>query len=249
MNRITFLEYPADNLEMHEALHWILSAVKRGDTSRVIAVTNANKLWQASRNRRLSDFLRGADMVLPEYAVVWGAQKLGLSLNHIGGIMLLKAFIPFAAQHGLRPYFLGAKEDVVSGMVGILNENSPELRIAGFHHGYLNDPMVKAEAMKDLADCRPDILFIAMGSPKQEYLMMEIGEKLRVPVLMGVGGSFDVLAGQKQDAPKWARSKGLEWLYRISQDPLNRAYWKRYLVTNSWFIWRVYRAKLFSNGL
>jgi len=102
--------------------------------------------------------------------------------------------------------------------------------------------------MADLTQCAPDVLFIAMGSPKQEYLINKLKRRFSIPVLMGVGGSFDVIAGKKQDAPPWARSTGLEWLYRISQDPFNKAYWQRYLVTNSWFIWQVCKHKLFGQS-
>lgn len=243
MKRHTFLGYPVDSLDMQEALEWIEASVK-GRVPRVIAVTNANKLWQASRNPKLAEFLLHADLVIPEYAVVWGARKMSISLNHVGGIMLLKAFLPFAAERGIRPYFLGAMNDVVEEMVKELKETYPGLQVAGFHHGYLDDPAIKQTAMDDLATSKPDVLFIAMGSPKQEYLMEELRSLLPIPILMGVGGSFDVLAGKKQDAPKWARSTGLEWVYRISQDPLNRDYWTRYLATNSWFIWQISKCKI-----
>ena len=240
MMRESFLGYPVDNLNMQEALDWIADSVV-GRQSKLIAVTNANKLWQASRNAKLSEFLRQADLVIPEYAVVWGAGMLGISLHHTGGIMLLKAFLPFAEKGGIRPYFLGAKSDVVQEMVKKVKADHPGLQVAGFHHGYLREASVKEKVMADLTQCAPDVLFIAMGCPKQEYLMIELKGQFSIPVLMGVGGSFDVIAGKKQDAPSWARSTGLEWLYRISQDPLKIAYWKRYFITNTWFIWQIFK--------
>lgn len=84
---------------------------------------------------------------------------------------------------------------------------------------------------------KPDMLFVAMGSPKQEYWIEDHAKELGVPVAMGVGGSFDVLAGLKKDTPAWARGNGLEWLYRLMLEP--KAYWKRYLICNPWFIWKV----------
>jgi len=240
MVRVSFLGYPVDNSTMEEILYWIKDSVKKRNP-RIIAVTNANKLWQAHDNSDLSFFVKTADLIIPEYAVVWGAKKLGIGLHHVGGIMLLKSFLPFAEKNGLRPYFLGAKPEVLQRMIARIRQQYPRLNISGYHHGYLNDADVKEAALRDIKKNNPDVLFIAMGSPKQEYLMSELKGSLNVPVLMGVGGSFDVISGDKDDAPPWARSKGLEWVYRISQDPLDMSYWKRYIITNAWFVWRVAR--------
>lgn len=243
MNRNFFLGYPVDNLNTEEALLWIRSSIKTPKT-KIIAVTNANKLWQAYRDAALSRFLRNTDLILPEYAVVWGARRMGIFLTHVGGIMLLKAFLPFAEKEQIRPYFLGAKPEVIVKMVAKIKTDFPKLAISGFHHGYFSDERVKKSVIEKLKEVRPDILFIAMGSPKQEYLMAEIKEALAIPVLMGVGGSFDVLSGDKNDSPRWARARGVEWIYRIYQDPLNFNYWKRYLITNTWFIWQILKQKI-----
>jgi N-acetylglucosaminyldiphosphoundecaprenol N-acetyl-beta-D-mannosaminyltransferase len=86
---------------------------------------------------------------------------------------------------------------------------------------------------------RPDVLFVAMGSPRQEYWLAEI--ESGPYVMLGVGGSFDVLSGTKRDAPAWMQGRGLEWLFRLSQDP---RLWRRYLVTNPWFVWQVIRERM-----
>jgi len=247
MKRENFLGYPVDSVSMEEALSWISSSISSKGT-KTIAVINANKLWQAHNDIELSSFIQKADLVIPEYAVVWGASKFGIELTHIGGIMLIKAFLLFAQKNGIRPYFLGANDYVVQKMANKIKLDYPDLPIAGCHHGYLSDDAVMEEVTHDLINTQPDILFVAMGSPKQEYLMNQLRAKLNIPVLMGVGGSFDVLAGDKKDAPIWARSKGFEWLYRISQDPLNISYWRRYLITNTWFVWEVLKAKCMDQG-
>lgn len=245
MNRVSFLGYPVDNVTIQEALLWIRNSINHIET-KIIAVVNANKLWQAYHDIRLSEFLRNADLILPEYAAVWGAKQLGISLAHTGGIMLLKALLSFAEKEGIKPYFLGATQEVVQEMIIKIQNEYPDLKISGFHHGYLTDESLKKAVIEDLSFKKPEILFIAMGSPKQEYLMIEIRDALQIPVLMGVGGSFDVLSGDKKDTPSWARSKGLEWVYRISQDPFNRSYWQRYLITNTWFIYEVFKQKYVS---
>lgn len=242
MNRELFLGYPADNLTIGEALVWIEGAIGKNTTS-TIAVLNANKLWNAQRNLRLRVFLKNADLVIPEYAVVWGARKLGQFLTHVGGIGLLQAFLPFAENRHIRPYFLGAREEVLFRAIKNIQVNFPKLDISGWHHGYLTNDHIKNQVIEEIQQKNPDILFIAMGSPKQEDFMMELKELMNIPVLMGVGGSLDVFSGDKKDAPAWARSKGFEWLYRIMQDPFNLAYYKRYLLTNSWFVYQVYKHK------
>ena len=109
--------------------------------------------------------------------------------------------------------------------------------IAGMHHGYLTTSELNDSVCQTIRSSKADILYVAMGSPRQEYWIAEHLAGLNVPVGMGVGGSFDVIAGLKKDTPNWARGHGWEWLYRLFQEP--RAYWRRYLITNSWFIWQI----------
>lgn len=244
MKRELILGYPVDALTMEEALSWIKEQVKMKD-SKIIAVTNANKLWLAHKNEKIASFIKNADLIIPEYAMVWAAKRLGVPLTHIGGITLLKAFLPFAEKESIRAYFLGAKIQVIDKLIQILRMNYPLLSIAGYHHGYFIDDQMVKDVLVDIREKKPDIVFIAMGSPEQEMIMGEIKKVNIVPVMMGVGGSFDVLSGEKNDAPSWARSKGLEWLYRIFQDPLKWNYWKRYIITNTYFIYLVVTAKYF----
>ena len=247
INRISFLGYPVDYLNFEDTLGWIENCIssKRSNT---VAVLNANKLWLARRDKHLSDFIHNAELIIPEYAVVWGARMLDQSLNHIGGIMLLKAFLPFAEKKRIRPYFLGARAEIISKMIANISIKYPLIEIAGFHHGYISNANTKKKVIKDIENSNPAILFVAMGSPKQEYLISELKQTLNIPVLMGVGGSFDVLSGNKKDAPPWARSKGLEWFFRIIQEPKNTQYLKRYLITNTWFVWQVIKEKICLNN-
>ena len=241
-SRIEFLGFPVDSITIPEALDWIARCVASGQTHTITAI-NANKLWQMARHPRLAHFVRSSDLVIPEWAVVWGAESLGLSLKaHVGGVMLLKAALPWAAQHGYRPFFLGATEEVSQQLMTKLRDDYPSLHVAGRHHGYLRTETDHAHVRRMIKECQPDLLFVAMGTPRQEYWIEDNLPGLRVPVAMGVGGSFDVIAGIKQDAPDWARGNGLEWLYRLFQEP--GAYWRRYLVTNPWFVWQIAKARV-----
>lgn len=241
LSRVSFLGCPVDRVTIPQGLEWMAQAVADG-TPRLIAVVNANKLYQMARNPRLRHIVHHADLVIPEWAVVWGASRLGLpELGHVGGLTLAEAFFPFAAERGLRPYLLGARPEVVSALANRLRADYPLLDLAGFHHGYLTTRQIEVEVIEDIQRTKPDALFVAMGSPKQEFWMDDHRKRLGVPVSIGVGGSFDVLAGLRDDAPAWARGRGLEWIYRLVQDP--RAYWKRYLITNTWFVWQVMKAR------
>jgi len=113
--------------------------------------------------------------------------------------------------------------------------------MAGWHDGYLSDEDDR-RVTDEIQRLRPDALFIAMGTPRQEFWIANHLQALGTPICMGVGGSFDVLSGLKRDAPGWVRAIAMEWLYRLVQDPKNL--WKRYLTTMPWFLHKVFRARL-----
>ena len=122
-----------------------------------------------------------------------------------------------AEEKEWRFYFLGGREDVVEEAVKELKEKYPHLEIGGFHHGYFGDN--DEEVIKDINRASPDILFVGLGSPRQEYWIRENRERINALVMMGVGGSFDVWSGTKKRAPRWIRKLNLEWAYRIICEP------------------------------
>ena len=238
--RVSILGTLVDNLTLPEALAWVGARIEARGAPALVAPVNANKYWLMSRSPRLRDIVAAAGLVVPEYAVVWAGQVLGTPLKeHLGGIMLLQALLAEASDQGYRLFFLGARPPVVETMVERIRRRRPRLQIAGWHHGYFQG---RDEQIVELIRAsRADVLFAALGVPRQEFWLDQHLRRLAVPVAMGVGGSFDVLAGVKRDAPGWARGHGLEWLYRLWQQP--SAYWRRYAVTNPWFVVQVLRAK------
>lgn len=235
-NRVEFLGCPVDNLSIDAAIRTLEDYIRDGSPHQV-AVINANKLWQMERDARLAAAVRGAPLCVPEKAVVMGSKLLGLEVrHHIGGIMLLKGFLPVAAERGYRLFFLGSRPEVLEVMLGKLKREHPDLLIVGSHHGYF-DAAIESEVLKQIRDARPDALFVAMGSPRQELWISDNLMRVGVPVCMGVGGSFDVLAGIKRDAPDWVRALAMEWLFRLAQDPKNL--WSRYLRTMPWLAKKV----------
>jgi N-acetylglucosaminyldiphosphoundecaprenol N-acetyl-beta-D-mannosaminyltransferase len=238
--RPRLLGLPVDRGGMDDAVAAVADAVAARRRMRVV-VTNANKTWLAQRDPRLQRILENADLIVPEYATVWAANLLGVpDVHHIGGITLMLRLVDEAAARGWSVYLLGAQPGVAEAAAARLVEQRPTLRVAGTHHGYLDEEQ-RERVEQDLAERRPDLLFIAMGSPLQEYFMDALPPDAGC-VALGGGGSFDVVAGLKQDAPPWARGRGLEWAFRLAQDP--RRMWRRYLLTNSWFVAQVIRARL-----
>ena len=241
MKQEIILGYPVSVTTSEETIYWATRQTDRSDT-KVIVVVNANKFWLASRDKRLHGYIQRADVVFPEFAVTWAAHKLGYpAIQPVYGVNFTKKYVQYAARHGLRPFFLGGSPQVSENLAAHLCQKYPDLKLAGTHHGFLESPEVEQQALAQINDSQADILFVGMGSPKQEYWIETHLAELQVPVAMGVGGTFDVLSGHKKDTPKWIRGTGTEWIYRLMQNP--RHYFVRYMTTNPWLLWQVIKAK------
>ena len=128
-------------------------------------------------------------------------------------------------------YFLGARDEVLEEMIRRFREQYPTLNIAGSRNGYWDDD---AAVVAQVREARPDLVFLAIPSPRKEFWLAEHMPAMGVPFAMGVGGSFDVVAGKVKRAPVWVQRIGCEWVYRLVQEP--RRMWKRYLVGNTKFV-------------
>jgi N-acetylglucosaminyldiphosphoundecaprenol N-acetyl-beta-D-mannosaminyltransferase len=200
-----------------------------------IGVVNAAKLVNMRRDAELRADVLSSDLVLADgMAVVWASRALGCPLpERVAGIDLMMGMLARGNDAGYRVYCLGATPEVLGGVLGRIKREFPGVVIAGSHHGYFKDADEEAVAAH-IEAARPDILLIAMTSPRKERFLSRWSRRLAVPVCHGVGGSFDVFAGYVQRAPdRWQRM-GLEWLYRVKQEP--RRLWKRYFTTNSAFV-------------
>ena len=172
-------------------------------------------------------------------AVVWASRVLRQSLpERVAGIDLFEELLGLAHRERYSVYLLGAEQAVLQEVIERVNARYPGVRIAGSRNGYFGRDQ-EAEVAANVRDARPDILFVAITPPKKEIFLATWGRVMSVPVCHGVGGSFDVMAGKVKRAPVLWQRVGLEWLYRTLQEP--RRLWKRYLVTNSIFLWMVLR--------
>lgn len=197
----------------------------------LMVVVNASKLVLAAENPRLRAIIERADLVTADgMSVVWGARFLGKHLpGRVTGIDTMERLVERAADRGWRVFFLGAKQESVEGVVRNFRAAYPTLQIAGFRNGYFEGR--EAEVVAEIRAARPDLLFVAMGSPAQEYFLSGNLGDLDVPFSLGVGGSFDHVAGLSRRAPRWMQRSGLEWAYRFVSEP--RRLWRRYLIGNA----------------
>lgn len=206
-----------------------------------IGVVNAAKLVNMRRNHELRADVLSSDVVFADgMAVVWASRLLARPVpERIAGIDLMLGMLKRGTEAEYRVYCLGASPEVLDRVVHRIELDYPGVKLVGKHHGYFTETEESGVAA-DIAAARPDILFIAMTSPKKERFLSKWSPQLAVPVCHGVGGSFDVVAGQVQRAPASWQRLGLEWLYRVRQEPTRL--WKRYLTTNSAFVMMVVSA-------
>ncbi len=231
--RRPFMGLPLDCLTMAETLAAVDDVVE-ARVPRQHVVLNVGKVVMADRDPKLAAIIHECAIVNADGAgVVWGARFLGVPVpERVTGIDLFLGLVERAAERGWRPFFLGARPEVVSEVVERARAANPGLVVAGARDGYWSDDE-DADVVAEIRRSGADLLFVAITSPKKEYWLARWIEELGVPFSMGVGGAFDVVAGVTRRAPRWTQRVGLEWLFRLVQEP--RRMWKRYLVGNSRF--------------
>ena len=233
---------PVDNLSEDDAVQAIDTLISEGG-SHYGAVVNAAKIVAADRDEKLKQVLLDADLVTADgMSVVWASEVLGRPLKgRVTGIDLFERLVEHASERGLSVYFLGARDEAVRGTVERFKTQYPALRVAGYHNGYF--PASESEAIaNEIMQSAADLMFVAMGSPAQEFWIALHLAQTGVRFALGVGGSFDHVSGLAVRAPGWMQRAGLEWLYRLLSEP--RRMWRRYLIGNTAFVWLVFRQRI-----
>jgi N-acetylglucosaminyldiphosphoundecaprenol N-acetyl-beta-D-mannosaminyltransferase len=209
----------------------------------LVGVVNAAKVVSLGRDQQLRDSLLECDVLLADgQSVVWASRFIGDRPlpERVAGIDLFDRLLALAAGQDRGVYLLGARPEVLTLLRERLCQRYPRLRIVGARDGYFGDGEA-AQVAADIRESGAQMLFLGMTSPKKEIFLTTYGPTLGVPVLHGVGGSFDVFAGVTRRAPaSWQRA-GMEWAYRLAQEP--RRLWRRYLSTNSRFVARTVRER------
>jgi N-acetylglucosaminyldiphosphoundecaprenol N-acetyl-beta-D-mannosaminyltransferase len=211
--------------------------------SHVVVTANAAILCMMRDDGELRDACHAGDLVLADgMSVVWALRTARTPVpERVTGCDLMGRLLEAGAPRGLRVYFLGAREEVVRALVDEAPRRYPGLVVAGYRNGYFR-PADHAAIVEDIRAARPDLLLVGMPSPFKEVFCERHRARLDVPILLGVGGSFDVHAGVVRRAPPLMRRLGMEWAWRLLMEP--RKMWKRYLTTNTRFLWEAGREVL-----
>jgi N-acetylglucosaminyldiphosphoundecaprenol N-acetyl-beta-D-mannosaminyltransferase len=224
-----------DILSMHETIDIINSSLRNSESIQHIVV-NAAKIVNAQKDFDLRSAINDSDIVnVDGMAVVWALRLLGHKIHErVSGIDLFDQLLELSYANKYKPYFLGATEEINKLMLSKIKSKYPGMEIAGARHGYFSaaEEILIVDKIKA---SKPDMLFIGISSPRKEEFINKYFDDMNIPFVMGVGGSFDVCAGSTKRAPIWMQKNGLEWLFRIYQEP--KRMWKRYLRTNTIFIW------------
>lgn len=239
MDAVRIARAPIHAVDLHAARARVDELIRERTPHYYVAI-NAAKLVDLQRDEALRAAVDEAHLVTADgQAVVWAARLLGWRLpERVAGTDLMEALLAHAAHRGYSIYFLGATPEVVRACIARAQALYPSLRIAGYRDGYFQ-PRDQPEVVAAIRAAKPDILFLGFASPAKEYFMHRHYRTLGVPFVMGVGGAFDVFAGRVARAPRWMQRAGLEWSFRLAQEP--RRMWKRYLIGNARFVWIILR--------
>lgn len=242
--RIDILGVPVDCVTMASAVGFADELVRSGRTGVIIAV-NPEKVMKARQDPWLLDQLKQAALLLPDgIGVVWAARLLEqVSLERVAGADLMVALCEHAQNRGYRVFLYGASPEVNSAARAGLLQMFPGLQIVGNRHGYVPQQDM-AGLIEEINASGADMLFVALGSPRQEFWMSTYLPQLKVKVCQGVGGTFDVIAGTVRRAPKGWRDLHLEWAYRLIKEPRRLP---RQVVLPK-FAWRVLAERLGRHG-
>lgn len=238
--RREFLDTPMHALTMAETLTLAEHAMVNHQPLHH-TVINVSKLVNMRADPVLAQDVTEADLINIDGAgVVWGARLFGVGVpERVAGIDIMEAIFRICAERGFRPYLLGAEPQVLEAVKHRLARDYPELIVAGARDGYFTAGQ-EEEIVLEINDSGADCLFVALPTPRKERFLFRYRLVLQPAFIMGVGGSFDVYGGKVFRAPKWVQRIGMEWAYRVLQEPARL--WRRYWDTN-----RAYLGLLWSN--
>ena len=234
---VKILGYSVDNFSMDEAVNYIQSNFGQ------IVTINPEMINAASKNKDFAKVINEAEMVVPDgIGVEIGLKILGHKVKRIPGIELGRELIIKFSKDKKSIAMIGAKQEVLDNAIANLKNEIPDLNLVYSHNGYFDN---NDEILTAATKTQPDLVLVALGSPKQEFFIYELKKRLPNAVLIGLGGSFDVWAGAVSRAPKVWQNLGLEWLYRTIKEPQR---FKRIFPTLPLFLLNVYKERLTHNN-
>lgn len=232
MSRMKFMNTEIDNLSMDETLSAIDDLIQLNQNAYVVT-PNVDHIVQLETNKELQAAYKSASLILTDgKPLLWIARWYGTPIKEkISGSDLFPKLCEMAAQKHYLMFFLGAAEGVAAKAADNLKHQYPGLQVCGTYsppYGFEKDEEELKKIEKMIREACPHMLIVGLGTPKGENFIYKNCERLGVPISFGLGASFDFEAGNIKRAPKWMSEHGLEWLFRITQDP--KRLMKRYLV-------------------
>ncbi|MCS7223517.1 MAG: WecB/TagA/CpsF family glycosyltransferase [Armatimonadetes bacterium] len=214
-----FLGIPLSTLSHKEVLDLLEQFIQEGRFHQVVT-SDTSSVVRAREDEEFREVVKKADLVTPDgIGVLLGARLLGIPVyERVSGVDLVLSLCQRGSEKGWRFYFLGGRPGVAQQAAENLKKRFPGLKVVGTHHGYFT-PEEEEKVIAEIQKAAPDVLFVAMGIPKQEKWIARNSGQLQVPICIGVGGSLDVYAGVVRRAPVWVQRLGLEWLYRALREP------------------------------
>lgn len=239
-NRFYILNVGISAIDMDDACWLIEEAISRRQ-KRYICVCPVSTIMECKKNEKVIQCVNSADLVTPDgMAVVWLGRMQGhKNIRRVYGPELMERVCAISAKNGYKNYLYGSTQEVLGKLKERLIKRYPGLIISGMFsppfRQLSNDE--DSKIVEEINNNAPDIIWVGLGSPKQDLWMYEHRDRINAAVMIGVGAAFDFLAGTKLQAPRWIRESGLEWLFRLLTEP--KRLWRRYLINNSLFIYYV----------
>ena len=226
MSRFYIGKIPVDFLSMQAAIEKIRGFLKNSSETQPSQIVTVNSIMfnHTYGDAELLTAIEKSPLVVPDSigivaaGYILGAGRNGTAFSRIPGIDLMMDMCRLAAENKLSVFLLGAKPEVIPETAVALKNRFPGLNISGFSHGYFGEKGEK-EVLKEINSKKPDMLFVGLDVPRQEKWIYNNLKNISAKIVMGVGGSFDVISGKLKRAPAFMRAAGLEWLYRVAQEP------------------------------
>jgi N-acetylglucosaminyldiphosphoundecaprenol N-acetyl-beta-D-mannosaminyltransferase len=222
-----------DCVTLAEATQRVHEFIESGLPHQVVTV-NVDFIRQAQDDKLFMEVINRSDLAIADgMPLVWASGWLGDKLpERVTGVELVDQCCGFAAREGYRVFLLGGADGVAQSAAGVLTERHPGLQVAGAYSPPIGEFSEEEDRkiVEMIKEARPHILLVAFGAPKQDTWIAKHQQSLSVPLALGVGGVFNFLTGRVKRAPIWMQRRGLEWLYRVSQEPARL--WRRYFVND-----------------
>ncbi|HFR3101133.1 TPA: WecB/TagA/CpsF family glycosyltransferase [Enterococcus faecalis] len=240
MTRIKLMNTYVDCLTMKETLYEIETIIEKKKPTQHVVI-NANKVNMMYKDDLLKQIVNSANLINADgFSILLAGKVLNKPVvERVTGIDIFVELLNLCNEKEYRPFFLGATCEVIKSLEKKLSIDYPRIPFAGFHHGYFENR--DDEIVNEIRKSNADILFLGFSSPYKEYWASKYLEELNVPFIMGVGGSFDVIAGKTKRAPIWMQRLGMEWFFRYLQEP--KRMFNRYFIGNVVFLKHLYEEK------